>query len=68
MCCVQLPSRPISFRSTSVKLYFWFKDTHDVKPGELEVNVELDKLEAPPSALEALKELTEPIKPTIKRG
>jgi hypothetical protein len=32
------------------------------------MNIKLDELEAPPSALKAPKELTEPIKPTIKRG
>ena len=68
MCCVQLFSRLTSFRSTSIKPYFQPEDTYDVKPGEPEANVELDELEAPPSALEAPKELTEPIKPTIKRG
>ena len=68
MCCVQLPSGPTSFRSTSVKPYFRPEDTHDVEPGELEANVEPDELEAPPSALEAPKELTEPVKPTIKCG
>ena len=30
-CCVQLPSGPTSFRSTSVKLYFRSKNTYDVE-------------------------------------
>jgi len=30
----------------SIKPYFRPKDTHDVKPDELEVTAELDKLEA----------------------
>ena len=32
------------------------------------MTAELDKLEAPPSTLEVPKELTKPIKPTIKRS
>jgi hypothetical protein len=32
------------------------------------MNIKLDKLKALLSALEAPKELTKPIKPTIKRG
>ena len=77
MCCVQLPSGPTSFRSISIKPYFRPEDTYDIKLGELEANVKLDEpevpikldeLEAPLSALEAPKELTKPVKPTIKRG
>ena len=45
-CCVQLPSGPTSFRSTSVKPYFWSEDTYDIKLDELEVTAEPDKLEA----------------------
>ena len=67
-CCVQLPNRPTSFKSTFIKPYFRPKNTHNVKPGEPEANVKPDKLEAPLSALEAPKELTKPIKPTIKRS
>ena len=52
----------------SVKPYFWPEDTYNIKLGEPEANVKLDELETPPSALEAPKELTKPIKPTIKRG
>ena len=54
--CVQLPSGLISFRSTSVKPYFWPKNTYNIKPDELEAPAEpdelkvltgLDKLEVP---------------------
>ena len=53
---IQLSSGPTSFRSTSVKPYFWPKDNYDVKLdkleataelGELEVNVKLDEPEVP---------------------
>ena len=46
MCCVQLPSGPTKFRSTSIKPYFWPKDTYNVKPDKLETTAKLDKLEA----------------------
>ena len=55
-CYIQLPSGLASFRSTSVKPYFWPKNTYDVKPDKLEattkpdkpeVTAELDKLKAP---------------------
>src|SRR6266702_8857608 len=46
-CCIQFPSGPTSFRSTSVKPYFWSENTHDVKLDKLEVTTELDELEAP---------------------
>ena len=60
-CCVQLPSGPISFRSTSIKPYFRSKNTHDVKPDELEVTAEPDKLEATaePDKLEVTAESDE---------
>src|SRR6266568_5845040 len=45
-CCVQFPSGLTSFRSTSVKPYFWSENTHDVKPNKLKVTAEPDKLEA----------------------
>ena len=45
-CCVQLPSGPTSFRSTSVKPYFWPETTDDVKLDEPEATVEPDELEA----------------------
>ena len=44
---IQLPSRPTSFKSTSVKPYFWPEDNHDIKLDKLEVLIKLDKLEAP---------------------
>ena len=55
MCCVQLPSGPTSFKSMSVKPYFWPEDNHDVKLDELEAPVKPDELEAPaePDKLEA---------------
>jgi len=43
--CVQLPNGPTRFRSTSVKPYFWSKNTCDY-------NIKPDKLEAPPPTLE----------------
>jgi len=46
MCCVQLPSGLTSFRSTSVKPYFWPENTYDVKLDELETTAKLDELEA----------------------
>ena len=76
-CCVQLPSGPTNFKSTSVKPYFRPKTTYNVKldeleataePDELEATIGPDELEAPPSTLEAPKELTKPVKPTIKYG
>ena len=68
MCCVQLPNGPTSFKSIFVKPYLRSKNTYDVKPDELEALTELDELEAPPPTLEVPKELTEPVKPTIKYG
>jgi len=52
MCYVQLPSGPTSFRSTSVKPYFWPKNTYDAELDELEATAELDKIEAPLPTLE----------------
>jgi hypothetical protein len=40
---IQLPSGLTSFKSISIKPYFWSKDTH---------NTELDELEVPLSTLE----------------
>ena len=77
MCCVQLPSGLTSFRSTSVKPYFWPKNTHDIEPDELEATAKpdkpeatakSDKLEVPLPTLEDPQELIKPIKPAIKRG
>ena len=67
---IQFPSRPTSFRSISVKPYFWPKTTYDIKLDKLEVTVELDKLEitAKPDKLEAPTELDklEVLLPTLK--
>jgi len=52
----------------SIKLYFWFKNTYNVKLDELEAPAKLDKLEAPLPTLEVPYKLTKPTKPTIKRG
>jgi len=61
ICCIQLPSGPTSFRSTSIKPYFWPKNTYNVKldkleatakPDKPEATAELDKLEAPLPTLE----------------
>ena len=57
MCCVQLLSGLISFRSTSVKPYFRPKDNHDVKLDEPEAPVELDELESPLPTSEVPQEL-----------
>ena len=57
-CCVQLFSGLTSFKSMSIKPYFWPKNIYNIKP---------DKLETPPPALKAPKELTKPIKLIIKR-
>src|SRR6266571_8430131 len=45
-CCVQFLSGPTSFKSMSVKPYFWSENTYDVKPDELEVTIEPDEPEA----------------------
>ena len=61
----------------SVKPYFWPENTYDIELDELETTAELDKpkvtaepdeVEAPPSTLEVLKELTKPVELTIKRS
>ena len=46
MCCIQLPSGPTSFRSTSIKPYFWPKNTYNIKPDKLEASNKPDKLKA----------------------
>jgi hypothetical protein len=66
--CIQLPSGLTSFRSTSVKPYFWSKNTHDVELDELKAPAELDELEAPLLTLEVPCKLTELTKPAVKRG
>ena len=45
MYCIQLPSRPTSFRSISVKPYFQSKNTCNIKLDKLKVPAKLDKLE-----------------------
>ena len=59
----------------SVKPYFQPKTNYNIKldklevttePNKLKATVKLNKLKAPPFTLKPLKELTEPIKPTIK--
>ena len=47
MCCIQLPSGLTSFRSMSIKLYFWPENTYNIKLDELEATAKLDKLEVP---------------------
>ena len=47
MYCIQLPSGLTSFKSISIKPYFWPKNTYNIKPDKLEVTTKLDKLEAP---------------------
>ena len=42
---MQLLSRPTRFKSMFVKPYFRLKNTHDVKPDELEATAEPDELE-----------------------
>ena len=74
---IQLPSGPINFRSTSIKPYFWPKNTYNIKLDELEALAKLDKLEVlakldkpevPLPAKEVPQKPTKPTKPTIKRG
>ena len=61
-CYIQLPSGLTSFRSTSIKPYFWPKDNHNIKPDKLETIIKLDKLEATikPDELEATIKPDEP--------
>ena len=68
MCYIQLPSGPTSFKSTSVKPYFWPENTHNVKLDKLEAPAELDELEAPLSTLEVPYKPTKPTKPAVKRS
>ena len=57
-CCVQLPSGPTSFRSTSIKPYFQPETTHDDKLEE--------HCQPPEQPNEQTPETTTP--PTVKRG
>ena len=70
ICCVQLLSRLIRFKSTSIKPYFWPKDTYNIKPDKLKVTAKLNKLEvtAGPDKLEVTTELDklEVLLPTLK--
>ena len=75
--CVQLPSGPTSFRSTSVKPYFRPKDNYNIeldklevtiKPDKLGVPTKLDKLEAPLPTKEVPQKPNKPAKPTVKHG
>ena len=61
-CRVQLPNRPTSFRSMSIKPYFRFKTSKTA------YNINLDKLEALLLTLKVSQESIKPAKPTIKRG
>ena len=45
MCYIQLPNRLTSFKSTSIKPYFWLKDNYNVKLDKLETTTKLNKLE-----------------------
>ena len=62
MYCVQLPSRPTSFRSTSVKPYFWLEDIYDVELDKLKAPTKLDEFKAP-AKLDELKASTRLDKP-----
>ena len=68
ICHVQLPSGLTSFKSTFVKPYFLFENTHNIKPDKPEALTKPNKLKVPLPILEVLQELTEPIKPAIKCG
>ena len=63
MYYIQLPSRLTSFRNISIKLYFQFKNTYNIKLDKLKVLIKLNKPKAPLPTLEVPQELTEP---TIK--
>ena len=76
-CCVQLPSRLTSFRSMSIKPYFWSKNTYNIKLDKLEAPAKLDELEtpaklnklkAPLPTLEVPQKPIETTKPAIKCG
>ena len=61
-CRVQLPNRPTSFRSTSIKPYF------QSETSKTTYNADLDKLKAPLLTLKVSQKSIKPIKPIIKRG
>ena len=47
MYYIQLFSRLASFKNTSIKPYFQFKNIYNIKLDKLEVTTKLDKLEVP---------------------
>ena len=47
MCCVQLPSGPTSFKSTSIKPYSWPKNSYNAELDKPEATAKLDKLGVP---------------------
>ena len=59
-CYIQLPSRPIRFKSISIKPYFRPKTTYDAKLDELEAPAKLNELEVPLPTLEVPCKLTKP--------
>jgi hypothetical protein len=61
-CSVQLPNEPTSFRSTSVKPYFWSETSKTAR------DVDLDELEAPSPTPEVSQEFIKPAKPKRGRG
>ena len=72
---MQLPSRPIRFKNTSVKPYFRPENTHDVKLDKLEVTAKpdepkatakSDKLKVPLPTPEVPQKPTELTEPAIK--
>ena len=44
-CCIQLPSRPTSFKNIFIKPYFWPENTCNIKLDEWGVLIKLNKLE-----------------------
>ena len=70
MYCVQLPSGLTSFRSISIKPYFWPKDTYNVKLDKLKATAKPDELEVTtepnePKATAELDKLEAPL-PTLE--
>ena len=68
ICCIQLFSRPTSFRNIFIKPYFQSKNTHDVKPDKPKAPTRLDKLKVPLFTLEVPQEFTEPVESAVKHG
>ena len=65
-CCIQLPSGLISFKSISIKPYFWSKNTYNIELDKLKAPAKLDKLQVLLPTLEIPYKLTEPAKPAVK--